>query len=209
MLSHTKYSPCLKRSLFIILLDPKDFANIVALFGILGIVSNMSLPLVLESMGLRTFSLFAIFSSLLFPLATIFTNSYRLVLLAGCIGLYGGVQKVRICNLSLQSLQSQSITISFLSQIGTSSAMMSLANELSIPQGQLQGEKASMLALCKISSPIVYGWLYIKGKSFSSSSIVDGNAAQIIMSKIGSRMPFVLNLVLGILAFLLTWVSMG
>jgi len=78
-------------------LAPKDFANIVALFGILGIVSNMSLPLVLESMGLRTFSLFAILSSLLFPLATIFTNSYRLVLLAGCIGLYGGVQKVRIC----------------------------------------------------------------------------------------------------------------
>lgn len=78
-------------------LNPKDFANIVALFGILGIVSNMSLPLVLESMGLRTFSLFAILSSLLFPLAAIFTNSYRLVLLAGCIGLYGGVQKVRIC----------------------------------------------------------------------------------------------------------------
>ena len=85
--------------------------------------------------------------------------------------------------------------------------MMSLANELSIPQGQLQGEKASMLALCKICSPIVYGWLYIKGKSFST--IADGNAAQIIMTKIGSRMPFVLNLVLGIMAFLLTWVSMG
>jgi hypothetical protein len=87
--------------------------------------------------------------------------------------------------------------------------MMSLANELNIPQGQLQGEKASMLALCKICSPIVYGWLYIKGKSFSSSTIADGNAGQIIMTKIGSRMPFVLNLVLGIMAFLLTWVSMG
>ena len=170
-------------------LNPKDFANIIALFGTLGIISNISLPPVLKALGLRNFSLFAILSSLLFPLTTLLTSSYHYVLLAGCLGLFGGVQK-----------------------IGTSSAMISLASELDIPQGELQGSKASMLALCKITSPIVYGWLYLKGKSWDTSSSViskDTAVLEIIMNKIGSKLPFVLNVILGLCALAITWVSMG
>lgn len=85
--------------------------------------------------------------------------------------------------------------------------MTSLANELGIPQGQLQGEKASMLALLKIGSPIVYGMLYLKGKAWDSSSSV-GDAAvglEMIMGKIGKKLPFVLNVILGMFAFAVTW----
>ena len=90
--------------------------------------------------------------------------------------------------------------------------MISLASELDIPQGELQGSKASMLALCKITSPIVYGWLYLKGKSWdtSSSSVIrDTVGVEFITDKIGSKLPFVLNVILGLSAFALTWVSMG
>eukprot|EP00985_Skeletonema_marinoi_P023079 scaffold15089_cov70-Skeletonema_marinoi.AAC.1 len=111
-------------------LKPADFGKIVALFGVLGIVSNTTLSLIVKQMGLRTFSLFAIVSSLFFPMTAIFTNNYRNVLIAGSIGLYSGAQKV-----------------------GTTTAITSLANERGIPQGQLQGEKASMLALLKIGCP--------------------------------------------------------
>ncbi|KAL7534443.1 hypothetical protein ACHAXR_005880 [Thalassiosira sp. AJA248-18] len=165
---------------------PKDFANMVALFGIIGITSNISLPLVLQYFGLRSFSLFATFSSLFFPLTAIFADSYRPVLVAGCIGLYAATQKV-----------------------GTSAAMTSLATELGVPQGQLQGEKASMLALLKIGCPVVYSMLYLKGKSWSSDSAssMGGTAIglEIITRKIGRKLPFVLNIVLGCCAFAVTW----
>mmetsp|Transcript_25076 Transcript_25076/g.45365 ORF Transcript_25076/g.45365 Transcript_25076/m.45365 type:complete len:678 (+) Transcript_25076:80-2113(+) len=168
-------------------LEPKDFANFVALFGILGIVSNISLPLILQSFGLRNFSLFAIASSLLIPVTILFTDSYRYIILAGCLGLYGGTQKV-----------------------GTSTVMTSLATESGIPQGQVQGEKASMLALLKISMPLVYSALYLKGKAWSSGSS-DGmsNTAAVgldfLTEKIGRKLPYVLNIVLGICAFGVTW----
>ena len=163
--------------------------ELLALFGILGIVSNLSLPLVIQSVGLRNFSLFAILSSLFFPLTTIFTNSYRPVLLAGCLGLYASSQKV-----------------------GTSAAMTSLASEMGVQQGKLQGEKASMLAFLKIGSPIVYSMLYLKGKSWgSSSSMMAGDAVglDLILGKIGRKLPFVLNVILGLCAFALTWQSMN
>lgn len=169
-------------------LEPKDFANFVALFGILGIVSNISLPLVLQSVGLRNFSLFAIASSLLIPVTILFTDSYRYIVLAGCLGLFGGTQKV-----------------------GTSTVMTSLATESGIPQGQVQGEKASMLALLKISMPLVYSALYLKGKAWSSGSSTDGmsNTAsaglELLTEKIGRKLPYVLNIVLGICAFGVAW----
>ena len=158
----------------------------IAIFGVLGIISNLSLPIVLQSFGIRTFSLFAILSSLLFPLTAILTNDYRYVLVAGCVGLFGGAQKV-----------------------GTSTAMTSLATEMDIPQGQLQGERASMLALLKISMPLVYGMLYLKGKAWNGMNAMGSADAavglEMIMGKIGRKLPFVLNVVLGICAFGVTW----
>eukprot|EP00970_Alexandrium_tamarense_P012337 scaffold2858_cov169-Alexandrium_tamarense.AAC.5 len=165
---------------------PKDFGGIIALFGVLGIVSNMSLPIVLKSLGIQTFSLMAIASSLLFPITTILTTNYRYVLMAGVIGLYGGAQKV-----------------------GTTTAMTSLASELGVPQGQLQGEKASMVALLKIGCPMIYGMLYLKGKEWSTltTSGVGGVGLTTLMAKIGKKLPFLLNVLLGVIAFVVTWTN--
>ena len=75
-------------------LNPSTFGQLIALFGVLGIISNLSLPVLLNKLGLRNFSLLAILSSFLFPITTIFSQNYRPVLIAGCIGLYGGCQKI-------------------------------------------------------------------------------------------------------------------
>ena len=171
-------------------LTPKDFGKFVALFGVLGILSNSSLSLIVGRLGLRKFSLFAIVSSLFFPLTAIFTNSYRYVMVAGIFGLYSGAQKV-----------------------GTTAAITSLANSLGLPQGQLQGEKASMSALLKIICPVIYSTLYLKGKEWSSMGIGDDNGAnklglQMIMRKLGKKLPFVLNCILSVMAFAVTWQNM-
>lgn len=168
-------------------LTPKDFGKFVALFGVLGILSNTSLSLIVGRLGLRNFSLFAIVSSLFFPLTAIFTNSYRYVMIAGIFGLYSGAQKV-----------------------GTTAAITSLANELKLPQGQLQGEKASMSALLKIICPVIYSTLYLKGKEWSSMDIGNDDRAnklglQMIMGKLGKKLPFVLNCILSVMAFAVTW----
>lgn len=164
---------------------PKDFANMIAVFGVLGIISNITLPPILQRFGLRNFTLFAIVSSLLIPVTTVLGLPYKYILMGACVGLYGGAQR-----------------------IGTSAAMTNLATELGIPQGQLQGEKASMLALLKIGSPILYSMLYLKGRSWSSAG--DGHAASVlglemVKAKLGSKLPFVLNVILGICAFAVTW----
>mmetsp|Transcript_37092 Transcript_37092/g.79113 ORF Transcript_37092/g.79113 Transcript_37092/m.79113 type:complete len:548 (-) Transcript_37092:505-2148(-) len=169
-------------------LQPKQFAGLVALFGVSGIISNVSLPLVLRYLGsVRLFTLFAIFSSLLFPLATLFGSSFRHILVAACLGLYGGAQEV-----------------------GTSAAMTSLATELDVPQGRVQGEKASMLALLKIGMPLVYGALYLKGKEWcgivgSGADGSSGGGFEMMTSRIGRKLPFVLNITLGASAFAVAW----
>ena len=165
-------------------LTPSAFGSLVALFGVLGIVSNLSLPLLLHRLRLRNFSLLAIASSFLFPVTTLVTTGYKPVLIAGCIGLYSGCQK-----------------------IGTSTAMTSLASEIGVKQGQLQGEKASMLALLRIGCPLLYGALYLKGKEWSllTENGLVGNTFAMTKAWIGTKLPFVLNIILGIFAFAITW----
>ena len=143
----------------------------------------MSIPLILQRFGLRSVSLFAILSSLFFPITTLFTSSSQTVLLAGCLGLYASAQKV-----------------------GTSAAMTSLANDLGVPQGRLQGEKASMLALLKVICPLVYSELYLRGKAWSSIASSSGSGIGThVVGKIGRKLPFVLNIILGLCAFAVAW----
>ena len=167
-------------------LSPSAFGSLIALFGVLGIFSNLSLPILLGKLGLRNFTILAIASSFLFPMTTLFTTSYKPVLVAGCIGLYSGCQK-----------------------IGTSTAMTSLASDMGIKQGQLQGEKASMLALLRIVCPVAYGALYLRGKEWSllsdNGAMEVGDALSIIKGWIGLKLPFVMNIGLGVIALLVTW----
>mmetsp|Transcript_8840 Transcript_8840/g.18864 ORF Transcript_8840/g.18864 Transcript_8840/m.18864 type:complete len:618 (-) Transcript_8840:250-2103(-) len=167
---------------------PKDFGGLIALFGILGILSNLSLSPVLKILGIRKFTLFAILSSLLSPTAVVLFSTYTPFLIAACFGFYSSAQKV-----------------------GTSAAMTSLAYDLGIPQGELAGQKASMSALLKIICPVLYSWLYLKGKSMSldvrevSSDSTPFLGIATALGKVGGKMPFLLNVLLGVVAFGVTW----
>ncbi len=99
-------------------------------------------------------------------------------------------------------------------KLGTSAAMTSLASELGVPQGRLQGEKASMLALLKIACPVVYGMLYLKGSAWKNTcvgaaAVANGGERTVwldaIKSKVGRKLPFVLNVLLGMCAFGVSW----
>ena len=84
--------------------------------------------------------------------------------------------------------------------MGTTSAITSLAYQLKIPQGQLAGEKASMTALLKIACPVIYSWLYLMGKNMEGK-----NSQNALGAFVGKKLPFVLNLILGMMAFVVTW----
>lgn len=157
--------------------QPKDFGNLIALFGVLGIICNVSLSPLVQRFGLRCFSLFAIASSMLFPITTLFTDTYRYVVVAAVLGLYGQAQK-----------------------IGTSAAIAGLANDLALPMGKLQGEKASLLALLKIIVPVIYSSLYLTGKKWNTMT-----GSSRIEKMIGQKLPFVMNVILGAFTFMLTW----
>ena len=160
--------------------QPKDFGQLIALFGVLGIVCNISLSPLVQRFGLRNFSLFAIASSMLFPITTLVTDTYRYVVVAAVLGLYGQAQK-----------------------IGTSAAIAGLANDLAVPMGKLQGEKASLLALLKIIVPVIYSSLYLTGKRWNTIS--GSSRVALIERAIGQKLPFVMNVLLGAFTFMLTW----
>ena len=75
----------------------------------------------------------------------------------------------------------------------------------------MQGEKALMLVLLKIRSPIVYGMLYLRGKTWSANATTSGVGgsdklwSHVVMGKIGRKLPFVLNVVLGLCALAVMW----
>ena len=86
--------------------------------------------------------------------------------------------------------------------------MTSLATEMGVKQGQLQGEKASMLALLRIICPVLYGSLYLKGKEWGlhhDNSARSANLLSLTKRTIGTKLPFVLNIILSILALYLAW----
>ncbi len=88
--------------------------------------------------------------------------------------------------------------------------MTSLAYDLGIPQGELAGQKASMSALLKIICPVLYSWLYLKGKSLGADVIISSDSTDFLgiampLNKVGRKLPFVLNALLGLVAFGVTW----
>lgn len=57
-----------------------------------------------------------------------------------------------------------------------------------LPQGELAGERASLLALLKVVGPILYSTLYIQGQRWMGTSIL----------------PFLLNLGLSVVALIIS-----
>lgn len=121
-------------------LSTKQFSNVMVMFGVIGLIGNIIGSELVKTVGLKNFTGFAIICSLLSPIGT---------LLFGCRGLIiGGA-------------------IGFLSAAQTMGIIASLISEgikLGIPQGELAGQRTSLLALLRIIGPVWYSMLYIQGQ---------------------------------------------
>jgi len=142
-------------------LKPRAFSQFIALVGLIGIVSNAASRVLIPRIGLKRFTSIAILSSLAFPIGTFF--SYGGALVGACLGCLASAQK-----------------------LGIMAAIAAQGTKAGVPQGQLAGERASLLALLKVIGPVLYSALYRKG------------------TKIGMpNLPFVFNMVLSVAALVL------
>jgi hypothetical protein len=64
------------------------------------------------------------------------------------------------------------------------------ANHSGLPQGEMAGERASLMALLKVLGPVVYSTLYLQGRQWFGTSIL----------------PFVFNIGLAALALVIAMV---
>jgi MFS family permease len=142
-------------------LGPKDFSSFVALFGVIGIVGNVVGSVLVKHIGIPHLTMMATFSSMFVPVGiTLF--KYRGAVFGALIGF-------------LSATQGLSIT----------AALVAEGRKSGIPQGELAGERSSILALLKVIGPIWYSLLYVQG----------GKRLGVI------SLPFVFNIGLGAIAF--------
>ena len=72
--------------------------------------------------------------------------------------------------------------------MGINAALVSQARESGVPQGELAGERASLVAMLKVIGPILYSTLYVQGRG-----------------KLGlKQLPFVFNICLAASAFVVS-----
>ena len=142
-------------------LPPIQLSNLIALVGTLGIVANTASRYLIPSMGLKWFTTVATLSSVCFPFGMLF--SYNGAVAGACMGWLSAAQN-----------------------LGVMAEMTAQASKLGIPQGQLAGERVSLLALLKVVGPIFYSALHMKGNQASIPNL-----------------PFLFNASLAIVALML------
>lgn len=120
-------------------LEADSFAAFVKLWGGTGLLSSLLGSILIGKVGIKSFTTLAILSSLCFPLGSCI--SYR----AGLTGLLMGF---------LSSSQSLGVQAELVVQAGRFDG----AN-----QGELAGERASLLALTKVVGPLIYGGIFFAG----------------------------------------------
>eukprot|EP00978_Attheya_sp_CCMP212_P035578 scaffold155559_cov47-Attheya_sp.AAC.2 len=142
-------------------LEPRRFANIIALFGLSGIISNIAGSLLIQRLGLKMFTAIATISSLCFPLGA--SISHKGAILGIVFGVLGSAQS-----------------------IGVTAALTLEGSKTGVPQGELAGERAALVAILKILGPIFYGSLYLHGNRLGLP-----------------HLPFLFNMTLTVLALIL------
>jgi DHA1 family tetracycline resistance protein-like MFS transporter len=106
-----------------------------------GVLSNVFAAGLIRSLGLQTFTFIATASTLLFWVGFSSANLKAAVACAA-IGLLGPART-----------------------LGATTAMTAEGARQGIPQGQLSGDRANMIAWLKVVGPLVYGQLYIQGSA--------------------------------------------
>ena len=178
-------------------LSTSMFSSYLSLFAITGIISNVVGSMLIKSMGIRTFTQVAILSKMIPSLFTILFG-YRGSMIGIIIGFLGNAQSIGI----IAALISQSTTMTAseshtkvhhqTQQSHTPSAHtsepMKKSPPLSPSQGVMAGERAALMALLKVIGPILYSTLFIQGRNYFQTSNV----------------PFIFNIMLSIIALLIT-----
>mmetsp|Transcript_26109 Transcript_26109/g.38625 ORF Transcript_26109/g.38625 Transcript_26109/m.38625 type:complete len:516 (+) Transcript_26109:141-1688(+) len=120
-------------------LEADSFAAFVKLVGGAGLLSSLLSSILIGKMGIKNFTTISILSSLCFPLGSCI--SFR----TGLIGVLIGF---------LASSQSLGVQAELVVQAGKYDG----AN-----QGELAGERASLLALTRVVGPLIYGGIFFAG----------------------------------------------
>ena len=116
--------------------------------------------------GLVGFTSIATISNLLFWVGC--AVSYKAALIGATVGFLGGART-----------------------LGASTMLTSVGAKRGIPQGQLSGDRANMVAILKVIGPLLYGALYVRGKAANLPYL-----------------PFVFNVGLSLAALALTPVAL-
>lgn len=145
-------------------LSTKDFSSFLALFGMVGIFSNTAGSVLVRRWGIKRFTTVAILSRIFTTLATI-AFGYRGSMIGLVFGFLGSAQT-----------------------IGIVAALISEGQQSGLPQGEMAGERASLIALLKVVGPILYSTLYIQGQRWMKTSYL----------------PFIFNIALSVVALVIS-----
>lgn len=127
-------------------LSTKDFSVFAAMLGVLGIAANTIGSMLVQTMGLRHFTVLAILSSMCNPLGAILYGFRGMVagMIIGCLG--------------------------FAQSLGVNAMLVSEGVKSGVSAGELAGEISGLTAILKVIGPIFYGALFTKGREWFSSA---------------------------------------
>lgn len=141
-------------------LATKGFSSFVAMFGVLGIIANITGSMLVQKVGIKYFTGIAILSSMISPMGALLFG-FKGMKMGAIFGFLSSAQTV-----------------------GILAALVSQGMKSGIPQGELAGERSSLLTLLKIVGPILYSSLYIQGQNLLGTSYL----------------PFLFNIGVGVIA---------
>lgn len=145
-------------------LSTKEYSSFIALWSVTGICANTIGSFLVRTLGIKRFMGIATLSSMCAPIGATFFG-FRGTVLGSIMGFLGAAQSM-----------------------GINAALVSQARESGVPQGELAGERASLVAMLKVIGPILYSTLYVQGRG-----------------KLGlKQLPFVFNICLAASAFVVS-----
>lgn len=124
-------------------LEAKEYSTFIAMFGVLGIFSNLVGSVLVRKIGIKRFTAIATLSTLGVPIGATFFQ-FRGVVIGALLGF-----------------------LSIAQRMGITAALVSEGRKLGVPQGELAGERSSIIALLKVIGPIWYSMLYVQGKQLA------------------------------------------
>ena len=149
-------------------LEAKDYSTFIAMFGVIGICGNLVGSVLVRKIGIKRFTAIATLSSLGVPVGATFFQ-FRGVVVGALIGFLSSAQRM-----------------------GITAALVSEGRKSGVPQGELAGERSSIIALLKVVGPIWYSMLYVQGKEFAGVK----------------NLPFIFNIAISILSFVICMIHL-